>query len=234
MHRNVFARRGVSGSGIQPPRGRAEEDYMGLSHSRTTLAVAVCGAALLATSVRGVAQQPAPAAPQGQPGAGRAGGGGGGRGGVAPALFTAADANKDGAVSREELKTTFDSWFAAADTSQGRRRDAGAAGDGSGVGVPAGARSRGTSARPGLRRPQRQSPDALRRMTSQAMMAALPATAPAKPKQPRKVLVLGRGAGVRPLVDSARREDDRSDGQEDQGVDDDDHVRPRRHQRRRT
>ena len=50
---------------------------MGLSYSRTTLAVAVCGAALLAASVRGVAQQPAPAAPQGQPGAGRAGGGGG-------------------------------------------------------------------------------------------------------------------------------------------------------------
>ena len=91
---------------------------MGLSYSRTTLAVAVCGAALLATSVRGVAQQPAPAAPQGQPGAGRAGGGGGGRGGVAPALFTAADGNKDGAVSREELKTTFDSWFSAADTSK--------------------------------------------------------------------------------------------------------------------
>ena len=63
---------------------------MGLSHSKTTLAMAVCGAALLATSVRGIAQQPAPAAPQGQPGAGRAGGGGG-RGGVAPALFTAAD-----------------------------------------------------------------------------------------------------------------------------------------------
>ena len=91
---------------------------MGLSYSRTTLAVAVCGAALLATSVRGVAQQPAPAAPQGQPGAGRAGGGGGGRGGVAPALFTAADGNKDGAVSRDELKGDVRSWFTAADTSK--------------------------------------------------------------------------------------------------------------------
>ena len=135
---------------------------MGLSYSRTTLAVAVCGAALLATSVRGVAQQPAPAAPQGQPGAGRAGGGGGGRGGVAPALFTAADGNKDGAVSREELKTTFDSWFSPLGHQQGRRGDAGAAGDGYGVGVPAGARSRGASAGTGLRRPQLQSPDALR------------------------------------------------------------------------
>ena len=41
---------------------------------------------------------------------------GGGRGGVAPALFTAADSNKDGSVTREELKATFDSWFTAADT----------------------------------------------------------------------------------------------------------------------
>ena len=125
---------------------------------------------------------------------GRAGGGGG-RGGVAPALFTAADANKDGAVSREELKTTFDSWFSAADTSQGRRRDAGAAGDGYGVGVPAAARARGSLSRARIAAaaapiPRRPAPNDV-----QAMMAALPATAPAKPKQPRKILVLGAAQG---------------------------------------
>ena len=135
---------------------------MGLSHSRTTLAVAVCGAALLATSVRGVAQQPAPAAPQGQPGAGRAGGGGGGRGGVAPALFTAADGNKDGAVSREELKTTFDSWFAAADTSKAGAVTQEQLATGMASAFPQAPAPAAASARPGLWRPQLQSPDALR------------------------------------------------------------------------
>ena len=59
------------------------------------------------------------AAPQGQPGPGRAGGGGGGgRGGVAPALFTAVDTNKDGSVTRAELKGTFDKWFTSWDTTR--------------------------------------------------------------------------------------------------------------------
>ena len=43
-------------------------------------------------------------------------GGGGGRGGVGPGLFTAADTNKDGSVTREELKATFDTWFTTWDS----------------------------------------------------------------------------------------------------------------------
>jgi type 1 glutamine amidotransferase len=166
---------------------------MGLSHSKTTLAMAVCGAALLATSVRGVAQQPAPAAPQGQPGAGRAGGGGG-RGGVAPALFTAADANKDGALSREELKTTLDSWFSAADSAKAGAVTQEQLATGLASAFPAPAAP--AAAQPGQdcggrsANPHTPCPNDV-----QAMMAALPATAPAKPKQPRKILVLGAAQG---------------------------------------
>ena len=57
---------------------------------------------MLAMTMSGAAQQPLPQAPQG------AGRGGGRGGGVGPALFTVADSNKDGAVSRDELKGTFD------------------------------------------------------------------------------------------------------------------------------
>ena len=69
-------------------------------------------AVMLAMTISGTAQQPLPQAPPG-PGWSR---GGGGRGGVGPALFTVADGNKDGAVSRDELKGTFDKWYTAADT----------------------------------------------------------------------------------------------------------------------
>src|SRR5258708_4632316 len=79
------------------------------------------GALALLASTLGVvkAQQP-PTAPQGQApagGAGAAGGRGAGRGGggVAPALFTMADANKDGAVTRAELMTVLEKVYSDAD-----------------------------------------------------------------------------------------------------------------------
>ena len=78
--------------------------------SRASRVIAVCGAAVLAMTISGMAQQPDAEAPQGR------GGRGGGRGGVAPALFTVADTNKDGAVTRDELKGTFDRWYTAADS----------------------------------------------------------------------------------------------------------------------
>src|SRR6185436_20309716 len=67
----------------------------------------------LAMTISGTAQQAAaPQAPQAQGGRG-----GGGRGGaVGTALFAVADGNKDGSVSRDELKGTFDKWYTAADT----------------------------------------------------------------------------------------------------------------------
>src|SRR5688500_4115967 len=39
-------------------------------------------------------------------------------GGMSSALFTALDANKDGALTRDELKATFNSWYTAWDTSK--------------------------------------------------------------------------------------------------------------------
>ncbi len=168
---------------------------MGVSHSKTTLAIAVCGAALVASSVRGVAQQAAPAAPQGQPGAGRAGGGGGGgRGGVGPALFTAVDANKDGSVSREEFKASFDTWFSSWDATRSGSISQEQLAAGLTAAMP----------QPPPAAPAQPGPDCGGRSSNprtpcaadvQAMMAALPATAPAKPARPRKILVLAAAQG---------------------------------------
>ena len=126
------------------------------------------------------------AAQPAQPPGGR-GGGRGGRGGVAPGLFTAADADGDGALTRAELKGTFEKWFTQWDTAK--------AGSLTREELQPGlmARSSGRSAPladAAARRTRRQIlPDV------QAMVAALPDKAPAKPKQPRTVLVLGRAAG---------------------------------------
>ena len=82
---------------------------MGRPGWKSPLTAAVCATTLLAVGGVG-AQQAPPAAPQGQapPGQGRAGGGGGGGRGGPGALFTLADADKDGAVTRAELKGVFD------------------------------------------------------------------------------------------------------------------------------
>ena len=58
------------------------------------------------------------AQPPGGSGRGGRGAGAFGRGGrgPAPAIFTAVDADKDGSITRAELKSAFDSWFTAADT----------------------------------------------------------------------------------------------------------------------
>ena len=164
---------------------------MRLSTSRKTLAIAVCGAAMLATSVRGVAQQPA-AAPQAPAGAGRAGGGGG-RGGVAPALFSAADTNKDASVSRHELISTFEGWFATAGS------------NGSGPVTQEQLAGVLTTAFPQAPAgPAQPAPDCGGRSNNprvpcandvQAMMAALPGAAPAKPQKARKILVLSAAQG---------------------------------------
>ena len=58
----------------------------------------------------GSAQQPAPGAP--------AGGGGRGGGAAAAGFFTAVDANKDGATTRDEMRSTFERWFGEWDTAK--------------------------------------------------------------------------------------------------------------------
>jgi len=129
------------------------------------------------------------AAPQAQAPQGR----GGGRGGVAIGMFAAIDVNKDAAVTRDEMKAAFDKWYTDWDTTKSNAltQEQLVAGLNSVLPAPApapgftGAAGRGAA-------PQPQTPDPAH---VQAMLAALPATAPAKPKQPRKVLVLAKAAG---------------------------------------
>jgi type 1 glutamine amidotransferase len=90
---------------------------------------------------------------------------GSGPGGAGAPIFSAADANKDGSISRDELRSTFDRWF----TEWSRTGPVG--------------EDRIVA---GLNLHQRD---------VDAMIAALPAKLAATPKQPRKVLVLGKAAG---------------------------------------
>ena len=151
-------------------------------HSRSLTAsfVAAVFAAVFGVSF-GLAQQAPPGAP--------AGGGGRGGGAAAAGFFTAVDANKDGATTRDEMRSTFERWFGEWDTAK-----AGTLGQ----------EQFATVLRrqcPRRRRPRADSGEARRQNQTpqpqhvEAMMAALPATAPAKPKQARKVLVLGKAAG---------------------------------------
>ncbi len=163
---------------------------MGWKNSGVSLAM--CAAAMLATAATGIGQQ-APAAP-GAPPAG--GGRGGGRGAASTAVFTAADINKDGAVSRDELKASFDKWFSDADSARAGSLTQDQLLAGLTVALPAPAPAAGRGAPQGdacggrSNQPQVACPNDVA-----AMMAAMPATAPAKPRQPRKILVLSATTG---------------------------------------
>src|SRR3954464_11309359 len=152
--------------------------------STTPLAVGVCAATLVAGSMLGMVgakAEQAPPAAQGR---------GGGRGGAAAAgLFTAIDDNKDGAVTRDEMKASFDKWYTSWDTAKSNAltQEQLFAGVSSVMPAPAAPAGGGRGAQG-----QNQTP---RQPDVDAMMAALPDAAPAKPKQPRKVLVLGKAAG---------------------------------------
>ena len=147
-----------------------------------TVIVATACAAAIAGGSAVVGQ-----APQGR------GGGGGGRGGVGAGLFTAMDANKDGAVTGDEMKAAFDRWYTEWDTTKSNALTQEQLVAGLTAALPppppapgfTGGAGRGAA-------PQPQTPDPAH---VQAMIAALPAAAPAKPKQARKVLVLAKAAG---------------------------------------
>ena len=148
---------------------------------RVPLAAVLCGSAALAMTIVGAAQQPEAQAPQGR------GGRGGGRG-VSPALFTAADSNKDGTLTRAEFKSTLDGWFTKWDASgSGSLTQEQVTAGLTAALQPAGGAGGGRGAQG-----QNQTPNP---NDVQAMMAALPDKAPATPRQPRKVLVLGKAAG---------------------------------------
>ena len=150
--------------------------------SRYLLTVASCTAALMAGGMSWVTAQQPPQAPAGQAPQGR----GGGRGNAGPAIFTVVDANKDGAVTRDEMKSTFDKWFTEWDSAKTGLLTQEQLLAGLNAALPPPAPPAGG------RGGQNQTPNPEH---VQAMMAALPATAPAKPKQPRKVLVLAKAAG---------------------------------------
>ena len=158
---------------------------------RKLLAVAGCTAVVLAGGMSWVTAQQPPQAPAGQAQQGR-GGGGGGRGNAGPALFTLIDTNKDGAVTRDEMKATFDKWFTDWDSAKAGALTQAELLTGLNAALPAPPPGPGgffPGAGPAA---QPQTPDPAH---VQAMLAALPATAPAKPKQPRKVLVLSKAGG---------------------------------------
>ncbi len=103
---------------------------------------------------------------------------------IAPAFFTAADSDGDGAVTRQELRASLEQLRRRAggtDTVSITSAQLGAAINTAILGQ--------LMAPPG---PQNETPTPT---SLRAMMAALPARAPATPARPRKVLVLGKAAG---------------------------------------
>src|SRR4051812_13567928 len=154
--------------------------------SRLPLALAAGTAALLTGALVHLTAQAPPQAP--------GGGRGGGRGGIAPALFLATDANKDGAVSRDEFNGAFGKWFGEWDAAGAGSLTAAQIGDGLTKVAAAFA--------PPAQGPQQDAcggRSATPRVACQSdvdkMMAALPDKAIAKPAKPRKVLVLGHASG---------------------------------------
>ena len=105
-------------------------------------------------------------------------------GGVVGALFALLDANKDGMLGREETTAGFDAWFTRWDAAKSNALTIPLIYMGLSTTVPAAA----TAGR------QVQT-EAARPADVAAMIAALPDRAPAKPRQPRRVLVLGAAAG---------------------------------------
>ncbi|MGD0773553.1 MAG: ThuA domain-containing protein [Candidatus Solibacter sp.] len=146
--------------------------------STATLLIGICAAALCAGALVSLeAQQAAP------------GGRGGGRGGAGAGVFTAVDVNKDGFVTRDELKAAFAKWLSDGDAGRtgSVTQEQLAAALSAALPQPAGPAGGGRGAAP-----QNQTP---KPEDVEKMMAALPDKAPAKPKQPRKVLVLAKAAG---------------------------------------
>lgn len=141
---------------------------------------AVVSALVAAVGVGPVAARQA-AAPAAQPQQGRGSAPGGG---VASSIFTLLDANKDGSLDRDEARAGFDAWYTRWDASKANALTLEQVFIGLNTAVPASASD--------SRQAQNQTP---RAEDVAAMVAALPDKAPVRPRQPRRVLVLGRAAG---------------------------------------
>ena len=121
-------------------------------------------------------------------------GGGGGRGGTGAAIFLATDANKDGAVTRDEFTGAFNGWFSEWDAAKAGSLTAAQLGEGLGRVIAA-----NTPAPPAPQQDacggRSNNPRVACPADVDKMMAALPAAAIAKPARPRKVLVLASTQG---------------------------------------
>jgi hypothetical protein len=153
-------------------------------------AAAACAALLIGCAFGPLLAQQAP--PTGSPQAG--GGRGGGRGGAGAALFTAADTNKDGAVTRDELKATFDAWYSTWDSARAGALTQAQLSAGLGAAMPPPTNA-GPPANPDACGGRSLTPQVPCPADVDKMIAALPDKAPARPLKPRKILVLGRAAG---------------------------------------
>jgi type 1 glutamine amidotransferase len=117
------------------------------------------------------------------------GGFGGGRGGVAPALFTALDTDKDGALTRTEMKSVFDSWFTSWDGARTGSVTFDQLLAGLNVLFPAPPAPAG-GVGGGFNVTGNSQPMTAKQTDIDAMLAALPTTPGVKPLRPRRVLVL--------------------------------------------
>src|SRR5258708_26475890 len=162
---------------------RVEELFMGANTSRTPLAAAA-GTALLLASALGhlTAQTPAPQA------AGAAGRGGRG-GATGAAIFTAADTNKDGSLTPDEVKATFDKWYSESDTGKTGSITAAQLAAGLSAALPAPPPNPG-GAPPETCGGRSVNPQVPCQPDVDKMISARHDKAPAKPAKPRKGLAL--------------------------------------------
>jgi type 1 glutamine amidotransferase len=160
---------------------RLKEDSMARRGWGIPVSAAACAAVLMAGGLG--AQQPPASGAAGQQAPGPGGRGGGRGGGAGAIVFGVADADKDGSVTRDEFKATFDRWFSVAGGGGALTREQLATGLASIFPAPPAGFGGG---------PQNQTP---KPEDVAAMMAALPSTAPAKPARARKVLVLAKAQG---------------------------------------
>lgn len=129
-----------------------------------------------------------------QPPAGGQGRGGGGRGAMFAPAFTAFDMDKDGMVTREEMKSVFDSWFTSWDTAKSGALTQKQIKPGLSSVFPAPPAQPGGMSR--FNPAGNTTPLVATQSEVDAMMAALPGAPGAKPAKARKVLVFGHtGAG---------------------------------------
>lgn len=138
--------------------------------SRRAIRLSTVGAAALAVLGAGVVPRATAQTPGASP--------------AAAALFALLDANRDGAITRDELTKGFDDWYTQWDQSRSDAVTGEQVLRALSAAVPAPA--------PGAPRPQNQVP---RPEDVEATLAALPDEAPARPRRPRKVLVVGKAAG---------------------------------------